>query len=316
MCDSVYDYTLIACALPTTFFCAGGPIPTDIATAVSQAQAAHNAAMAAMHAHSFAAVEAPPDTQGTAAAAAAAAAKTPVDSVAAAASHLAAEAAAGVAAADAGAGLAAAAAQAVKDKEDCQEASSPKNMLPHHADRQTNDMGLGQHPSNMGLGQHPSNMGLGQHPSNVGLGQPPSNMQGRQHQHGDSWQEEEEVQNPFPLPRSAEMQPGTKAKTEQAQQQAEEEGPSAQQAEEERTPAQQAEDGDRSIPDLGEEEEHRTSLDQACGTNQFCVSQDRQHATESTCNALLQQQLNRIRQSAVMLPEPAEVLVTDLIDHR
>ncbi len=332
MCDSVYDYTLIACALPTTFFCAGGPIPTDIATAVSQAQAAHNAAMAAMHAHSFAAVEALPDTQGTAAAAAAA--KTPVGSVAAAASHLAAEAAAGVAAADAGAGLAAAAAQAVKDKEDCQEASSPKNMLPHHADRQTNDMGLGQHPSNMGLGQHPSNMGLGQHPSNMGLGQHPSNMglgqppsnmglgqhpsnmQKRQHQHGDSWQEEEEVQNPFPLPRSAEMQPGTKAKTEQAQQQAEEEGPSAQQAEEERTPAQQAEDGDRSIPDLGEEEEHRTSLDQACGTNQFCVGQDRQHATESTCNALLQQQLNRIRQSAVMLPEPAEVLVTDLIDHR
>ena len=36
----------------------------------------------------------------------------------------------------------------------------------------------------------------------------------------------------------------------------------------------------------------------------------------SDYDALLQQQLDRIRQSAVMLSEPAEVLVTDLIDHR
>jgi hypothetical protein len=112
------------------------------------------------------------------------------------------------------------------------------------------------------------------------------------------------------------MQPGMKAETEQAQQLAEEEGPSAQQAEEEGASAQQAEAGDRNIPELGEEEEYRTPLDQAHVTNQFCVAQDRQHTTEATCDALLQQQLSRIRQSAVMLPEPAEVLVTDLIDHR
>jgi len=112
------------------------------------------------------------------------------------------------------------------------------------------------------------------------------------------------------------MQPEIKAETEQAQQQAEEEGTSAQQAEEEGASAQQAEAGDRNIPELGEEEEYRTPLDQDHGTKQFCVGQDRQHATETTCNALLQQQLDRIRQSAVMLPEPAEVLVTDLIDHR
>jgi len=240
--------------------------------------------MAAMHAHGFAAIEASPDTQGTAAAAAA---KTPVDSAAAAAIHLAAEAAVAVAAesavavaaADAGAGVAAyAAAQTVRDKAVCQEACSHKNKSPHHADQPMNQMGLGWHPSK---------------------------MQGRQHQHGDTWQDEEEVQNTF-LPRIAEMQPGIKVETEHAQQQ----------AEEEKTPAQQGEGGDRSIPALGEEKEYGMSLDQAHGTNQFCVGQDRQHTTDSTCNALLQQQLHRIRQSAVMLPEPAEVLVTDLIDHR
>ncbi len=242
--------------------------------------------MAAMHAHSFAAIEAPPDTQGTAAVAA----KTPVGSVAAAASHLAAEAAVAVAAADAAAELAADAAdQAVSDKTAGQEACSPKNKSPHHAEQMVDQMGLGRHPSN---------------------------VQGHQHQHGDGWQDEEEVPNPFPLPRSAEMQPEIKAETEQAQQQAEEEGTSAQQAEEEGASAQQAEAGDRNIPELGEEEEYRTPLDQDHGTKQFCVGQDRQHATETTCNALLQQQLDRIRQSAVMLPEPAEVLVTDLIDHR
>ena len=291
------------CALPTILGCAGGPTPTDIATAVSQAQAAHNAAMTAMHAHSFAAIEAPPDTQGTAAAAAAAAAaavKTPVDSAGAAASHLAAEAAVDVAAADAGAGLAAEAAvavaaadaaaglaadaadQAVRDKAAGQEACSPTNKSPHHAD-QLVDQGPGR-----GLGWHPSN------------------MQGRQHQHGNSWQDEEEAQTPFPLPRVAEVQPGINAETEKVQQQAEEEG----------TLAQQVEDGDRSIPALGEEEEYKTSLDQAHGSTHFCVAQDGQPTTETTCNALLQQQVDRIRQSAVMLPEPAEVLVTDLIDHR
>jgi len=273
------------CALPTILGCAGGPTPTDIATAVSQARAAHNAAMTAMHAHSFAAIEAPPDTQGTAAAAAAAAAavKTPVDSAGAAAIHLAAEAAVDVAAADAAAGLAADAAdQAVRDKAAGQEACSPTNKSPHHAD-QLVDQGLGR-----GLGWHPSN------------------MQGRQHQHGNSWQDEEEAQTPFPLPRVAEVQPGINAKTEKVQQQAEEEG----------TLAQQVEDGDRSIPALGEEEEYKTSLDQAHGSTHFCVAQDRQPTTETTCSPLLQQQLDRIRQSAVMLPEPAEVLVTDLIDHR
>ena len=291
-------------------FFAGGPTATDIATAVLQAQAAHNAAMAAMHAHSFAAIEAPPDTQGAAEAAdsAAAAAKTPVDPAAAPASHLAAEAAVDVAAADAGAGLAAEAAvavaaeaavavaaadaaaglaadaadQAVRDKAAGQEACSPKNKSPHHADQMV-DQGLGR-----GLGWHPSS------------------MQGRQHQHGNSWQDEEEAQTPFPLPRVAEVQPGINAETEKVQQQAEEEG----------TLAQRVEDGDRSIPALGEEEEYRTSLDQAHGSNQFCVAQDRQPTTETTCNALLQQQVDRFRQSAVMLPEPAEVLVTDLIDHR
>jgi hypothetical protein len=171
--------------------------------------------MAAMHAHGFAAIEASPDTQGTAAAAAA---KTPVDSAAAAAIHLAAEAAVAVAAesavavaaADAGAGVAAyAAAQTVRDKAVCQEACSHKNKSPHHADQPMNQMGLGWHPSK---------------------------MQGRQHQHGDTWQDEEEVQNTF-LPRIAEMQPGIKVDTEHAQQQ----------AEEEKTPAQQVEGGDRSI---------------------------------------------------------------------
>ncbi len=199
----------------------------------------------------------------------AAAAKTPADSAAA----------AGVAAADTGAGLAADAVdQAVSDKAAGKEACSPKNMSPHHADQMVDQMGLGWHPSD---------------------------MQGQQHQHGNRWQDEEEVQNTF-LPRVTEMQPGIKAETEQVQQQAEKEA----------TSAQQVEDGDRSTPELGEEEEYRTCLDQARGTNQFCVGQDRQHATETTCNALLQQQLKRIRQSAVMLPEPAEVLVTDLIDHR
>ena len=262
---------LVHCQL---FCSAGGLTPAAIATAVSQAQAAHNAAIAAMHAHSFAAIEAYPDSQGTAAAAA----KTPVDSAAAAASHLAAEAAASVAAADAGAVLAAdAAAQTVQDKAVCQEACTPKDMSPHHADQKIDQMGLGWHPLN---------------------------MQGQQHQHGDKWLNEEQAQNTF-LPRIAEMQPGIKAETEQAQQ-AEEEGASA----------QQAEDADRSIPELGDEEEYRKSLDQAHGTNQICVGQDRLYTTETTCNALLQQQLDRIRQSAVMLPEPAEVLVTDLIDHR
>ena len=42
----------------------------------------------------------------------------------------------------------------------------------------------------------------------------------------------------------------------------------------------------------------------------------RSHATETDHTAMLQQQLDRIRQSAVMLPEPAEVLVSDLVDHR
>ena len=247
--------------------------------------------MAAMHAHSFAAIEAPPDTQDAAAAAAAAADKTPIDSAAAAASHLAAEAAVAVAAADPGAGLAAdAAAQArVSDIEDCQETCSPKNKLPDCADQQMDQKKQGWHPSN---------------------------MKGRQHQHGEGWRDEEEVPIPIPLPRIAAMQPDNKAETEQAQQQAEEEGPSAQQAEEEGSSAQQAEDGDKTIPELHEEEEYRTPLDQAHGINQCCVGQDRQHATETTCNALLQQQLDRIRQSAVRLPEPAEVLVTDLIDHR
>lgn len=216
--------------------------------------------MAAMHVHSFAAVEASADTQGTAAAA-----KTPA-------------AAAGVAAADAGAALVADAAdQAVGDRAAGQEACSPENKSHHHADQMVDRMGLGWHPSD---------------------------MHACQHQHGDDWQDEEEVQNPFPLPRAAEIQPGIKPKTEQHQ------------AEEEKTPAQQVQDGDRSIPVLGEEEAYRTPLDQAHKTNEFCVGQDRQYATENTCNALLQQQLNRIRQSAVMLPEPAEVLVTDLIDHR
>ena len=178
--------------------------------------------MAAMHAHSFAAIEPSPDTQGNTAAAAAAAAKAPVDSAAAAASHLAAEAAAGVAAAEAGAGLAAdAVARPVWDKAVCLEACSPKNKSPHHADQKMDQMGLGWRPSD---------------------------MQAHQHQHGDIWQDEEEVQNPFPLPRVAEMQPGIKAQTEQAQEQ----------TEEEETSAQQAEDGDRSIPELGEEEKYST----------------------------------------------------------
>ncbi|DBA90775.1 TPA: hypothetical protein ACH3X1_003982 [Trebouxia sp. C0004] len=258
------DRQLQACGIK------GGLTPTDIATAVSQAQAAHNAAMAAMHAHSFAAIEASTDTQGTAAAAAAAAAvKTPVDSATAAGRHLAAEAAAGVAAADAGGGLAADAAdEAVSDKAAGQQACSPKNQSPHHADQKVDQMGLGWHPSK---------------------------TQGQ----------EEEVQNPFPLPRIAEMQLGVKAETEQAQQK----------AEEEKMPAQQVEDGDRSIPALGLEEEYTTALDQAHGTTHFGVGQDRQHTTKTTCKALLQQQLHRIRQSAVVLSEPAEVLVTDLIDH-
>ncbi|KAL0046712.1 hypothetical protein WJX82_008116 [Trebouxia sp. C0006] len=59
---------------------------------------------------------------------------------------------------------------------------------------------------------------------------------------------------------------------------------------------------------------------QACGikggpTPTDIATADRQPTTETTCSALLQQQVDRIRQSAVMLPEPAEVLVTDLIDH-
>ena len=233
--------------------------------------------MPAMHAHSFAAIEPSLDTQGNTAAAAAA--KAPVDSAAAAASHLAAEAAAGVAAAEAGAGLAAdAVARPVWDKAVCLEACSPKNKSPHHADQKMDQMGLGWRPSD---------------------------MQARQHQHGDTRQDEEQNQNTS-LPRIAEMQPGIKAETAQA----------PQQAKEEKTSAPQVEDGDRSTPELSEEEECRTPLNEAHGTNQNCVSQDRQHATEATCNALLQQQLNRIRQSAVMLPEPAEVLVTDLIDHR
>ena len=43
--------------------CAGGPTPTDISTALADAEAAHDAAKASLHAHKFVAIEAMPSVQ-------------------------------------------------------------------------------------------------------------------------------------------------------------------------------------------------------------------------------------------------------------
>ena len=56
-----------------------------------------------------------------------------------------------------------------------------------------------------------------------------------------------------------------------------------------------------------------TSLNGSTGSNSKIQGAA---ATEVDMDRMLALQLQRIRQSAVMLPEPAEVLVTDLLDHR